>query len=109
MPRIILGGIESSLVISISIGMEKPAATDSATHNPISPLVLRVGDIDRIGIIGISIFRDELFAHEDDDQEDDDLEDGLAYDVFEHGFVDDVVISAVGLSFEELGSWVLGC
>ena len=55
MPRVILSGIKSSLVITITIHMVKSTTTYIATYHPVSPLVLRISYVYRLTVIGISI------------------------------------------------------
>ena len=98
MPGIVSGGLEGGFVVFISIDVEEPSAADIASNSSISPFVLRVCDIDRIGVVGIHVLGDELLTHEDENKEDDDLEDGLSYDMFKHGSIDDTLVSGVRFS-----------
>ena len=97
-PGIVSGGLEGGFVVFISIDVEEPSAADITSYGSISPFVLRVCDIDRIGVVGIHVLWDELLTHEDENKEDYDLENGLSYDVFEHGSIDDTLVSSMGFS-----------
>ena len=108
-PGVVFGCVKSSLVVFVSVYVEKSSAADVASDNSVVPLVLRVGYIEGIGVVGVDILGDELLAHEDEDEEHCDLEDRLADDVFQHRPIDDIVVSGVGFSVEEFGGGVLGC
>ena len=62
--------------------------------------------VEEIELVGE--FGEELIGEEGDDHHDDELVDGLADDVFEHFLGDDVLVSFVGLTFEEFFGWRFG-
>lgn len=59
--------------------------------------------------MAINIFRYKLLSHKDDNHHNYDLEDRLPDYVFEHDPVDDVVVTVVRFTFEELAVGLLCC
>ena len=103
MSWVVVGRIESGSVIWLSIDIVEPAATNITSDYTIQPFVLRMPQIMIIGIcykiMVIYILRDEFLAHKYYDEHYCQLIDGLAYYVFEHYFVYDVVIAAMWFTF----------
>ncbi len=99
MPGIYHSGIvDSHVVVSSSDGVEA-ATSDRPSNDSIQPLAGRVLRKDG-GIVGIDIFRNELFSPEDQDDHHNELEDALANDVFEHGRWDDVLVPGMGVAVQ---------
>jgi hypothetical protein len=59
--------------------------------------------------MAVNILRYKFLSHKDDNHHNDELIDGLPDNVFKHDSVDDVVISVVRFTLEELRIGLLCC
>lgn len=109
MSRIDLCLLKGRIVVLLATQRIEPSATDVAPNHPVSPLVLRVRKVGLLGIIAVRVLRDEGLTHEDKDQHNCNLEDRLSDDMFEHSRANDVVISGVRFSQEQVRVGVLCC
>lgn len=104
MSRVVVGRPECFGVVLLSVYVIEPSTADSPSDYAIQPFVLRMAivRIRRIchEIVIIDILRDKILAHKDYDQQKGELIDRLTDYVFEHHFVYNVVISAMGSPFE---------
>ena len=79
-----VGLFENSVVVRVAVHKGMSAASDSATHDAIVPLVIRMGGKDS-GVQGVDVLRDELLTSEGQDENDCQLEDALTDDMLQHG------------------------
>lgn len=109
MSGVIFGSQEGGLIICVSVDPIKPTATDRSSNIiSLKPLELRVRLIYVKLIERIFVFWNEPLSEEDHADHDEELEDGLSNNVFGHKFGDDVSISCVRLSQQEIFVRVLG-
>jgi len=73
------------LVVRIPIGEVRSSASHCASYYSIVPFVVGMG-CEFFSIKGINGLGNEVLTHEDNSKNDDKLVDGLADDVFQHGF-----------------------
>lgn len=97
-PGVVFGGCKGVFVIFVAVEVVKSATADSPAQKSISPAVLRVTQVGFGRVNAVRVFRNESFAHEDQNHHNGDLKKRLNDDVFEHCFVNDIVISRMRFS-----------
>ena len=76
----------------VAVGEEGSSASDSPSYDSIVPFIFGIG-CEFLGVVFIHIFWDEVFSCENKDKDYDHLVDGLADDVLQHCFGNDVFVS----------------
>ena len=95
------------LVICSSTDGDFPAAADSPSDHSVVPLPLGVGR-EQPSIIRINILRNVVLSAEDQHRQDNHLEQSLTHDMLHHIPRNDVLMSTVRLTVQQLFSRCLG-
>ena len=106
MPWIVVCRIESSLIVNVSVYSKKSSTTDVTSDNSVSPLILRMRQVRFNRIVQVNIFWKECLTLEDNDQQDRYLVDRLTNNMFKHCFWNDVVITSMRFTFEQIRIWL---
>ncbi len=97
---------EDILIVLISTHIFESTTPHSASHNSILPLVLGMGSENGC-VVGIHVFGNNLLTCEHQNHHHDQLENSLSNDVFEHCGRNDVLVSRMWRSVQQIFSWWL--